>query len=64
MVNDFSGLFLSSLKCKVLKLKLSIKFEAQRSVIISNKKFLRCFFKAQTSSGSAVKFVCNYVHFA
>ncbi|EGR0682747.1 hypothetical protein E2K03_12735 [Vibrio cholerae] len=63
MVNDFSGLFLSWSKCKVLKLKLSIKFEVQRSAIISNKTFLRCF-KAQTSSGSAVKFVCNYVHFA
>ncbi len=35
-------------------------FEAQRSAIISNKTFLRCF-KAQTSSGSVVKFVCNRI---
>ncbi len=35
-------------------------FEAQRSAIISNKTFLRSL-KAQTSSGSAVKFVCNCV---
>ncbi|WP_186592545.1 hypothetical protein, partial [Vibrio cholerae] len=39
---------------------LSIKFEVQRSVIISNKTFLWCF-KAQTSSGSVVKFVGNRV---
>ncbi len=32
----------------------------QRSAIISNKTFLRCF-KAQTSSGSVVKFVCNRI---
>ncbi len=60
MVNNFNGLFLSGFKCKVLKLKLSIKFEVQRSAIISNKTFLRCF-KAQTSSGSVVKFVCNRI---
>ncbi len=39
---------------------LSIKFEVQRSAIISNKTFLWCF-KAQTSSGSVVKFVCNRI---
>ncbi len=39
---------------------LSIKFEVQRSAIISNKTFLRSL-KAKTSSGSAVKFVCNRV---
>lgn len=39
---------------------LSIKFEVQRSAIIFNKTFLRCF-KAQTSSGSVVKFVCNHI---
>ncbi len=41
-------------------MKLSIKFEVQRSAIISNKAFLRSL-KAQTSSGSVVKFVCNRV---
>lgn len=39
---------------------LSIKFEVQRSAIISNKTFLRSL-KAKTSSGSVVKFVGNRV---
>ncbi len=45
---------------KFCKHKLSIKFEVQRSAIISNKTFLQSL-KAQTSSGSAVKFVGNRV---
>nr|WP_157724221.1 hypothetical protein [Vibrio anguillarum] len=41
-------------------INLSIKFEVQRSAIISNKTFLWCL-KAQTSSGSVVKLVRNRV---